>query len=60
MLSSAASLSIPSSASSDEDEPQDKKLENTSKPIIHESGRFEPVEMTAEQANLLEEASTTT
>jgi hypothetical protein len=59
MLSSATSFSTPSSASSDEDELQNKKLENTSKPIINESGRFEPVEMTAEQANLLEEASTT-
>lgn len=57
MVSSATSLSSPSS-SSDEDESQDKNLEITSKPIIHESGRFEPIEMTAEQANLLEEAST--
>lgn len=57
MVSSATSLSSPSS-SSDEDESQDKNLDNTSKPIIHESGRFEPIEMTAEQANLLEEAST--
>jgi hypothetical protein len=60
MLSSATSLSTPpSSSSSDEDEPQDQINENTTKPIIHESGRFEPVEMTAEQANLLEEASAT-
>ncbi len=59
MLSSATSLSTPSSSSSDEDELQEKTTDNTDKPIIHESGRFEPVEMTAEQANLLEEASAT-
>ncbi len=62
MLSSATSLSSPSS--SDEDEPQELTktitFENDKKPIIHESGHFEPVEMTAEQANLLEEASATT
>jgi hypothetical protein len=58
MLSSATSLESPS-LSSDEDELQEKKLKKTSKPIINESGRFEPVEMTAEQANLLEEASRT-
>ncbi|CAF3419524.1 unnamed protein product, partial [Rotaria sp. Silwood2] len=34
-------------------------IENSNPPIIQESGRFEPVEMTAEQATLLEEASTT-
>jgi hypothetical protein len=56
-LSSATSLSSPSS--SDDDEPRERKTKNDKKPIIHESGRFEPVEMTAEQANLLEEASTT-
>jgi hypothetical protein len=63
MLSSAASLSIPSSSSSssDEDEPHQQTVitvENSNQPVIHESGRFEPIEMTAEQANLLEEAST--
>jgi hypothetical protein len=61
MLSSATSLSTPSS-SSDEDEPQEQTIlttENDTKPVIHESGRFEPAEMTAEQANLLEEASAT-
>ncbi len=59
MLSSATSLSSPSSSSSDDDEPQDKANKNATKPVIHESGRFEPEEMTAEQANLLAEASTT-
>jgi len=63
MLSSATSLSTPSS-SSDEDEPKkEKKLtptttDNTKPPVINESGRFEPVEMTAEQATLLQEEST--
>jgi hypothetical protein len=59
MLSSATSLSSPSSSSSDDDEPQDKANKNATNPVIHESGRFEPEEMTAEQANLLAEASTT-
>jgi hypothetical protein len=61
MLSSATSLETPtsSSSSSDDDETHDKAIENTTTPVIHESGRFEPVEMTAEQANLLAEASTT-
>ncbi len=58
MLSSATSLSSPSS-SSDEDEPEEKAIEKTITPISHESGRFESAEMTAEQANLLEEASKT-
>ena len=62
MLSSATSLSTPSSSSASDDddgEPSGKEIENPTTPIIHESGRFEPVEMTAEQANLLEEASAT-
>ena len=56
MLSSATSLSGPSSSSSDDDEMQEKTV---STPIVDESGRFEPIEMTAEQTNLLEEASAT-
>ncbi|CAF1312819.1 unnamed protein product [Adineta steineri] len=65
MLSSATSLSSQSSSSSsDEDEIKEKTInttttDNSDKPIIHESGRFEPIEMTAEQANLLQEASIT-
>ncbi|CAF2858309.1 unnamed protein product [Rotaria sp. Silwood2] len=68
MVSSATSLSTPSSSSSsssssDEEEPHQEQtvlnIENSNPPIIQESGRFEPVEMTAEQATLLEEASTT-
>lgn len=66
MLSSATSLSTAtstsSSSSSDEDEPKEQpvtKIEGTNEPIIQESGRFETVEITTEQAILLEEASTT-
>ena len=59
MLSSATSLSSPSSSSSDDDEPQDKANKNAPTTFINESGRFEPVEMTAEQATLLAEASNT-
>lgn len=56
MLSSATSLSGPSLSSSDDDEMQEKTVTT---PIVDESGRFEPIEMTAEQTNLLEEASAT-
>ncbi|CAF4106950.1 unnamed protein product, partial [Rotaria sordida] len=68
MVSSATSLSTPpsspsSSSSSDEEETPQKQtvlnIENSNPPIIQESGRFEPVEITAEQATLLEEASKT-
>lgn len=53
MVSSATSLSTPSSSDDDDDE-------HLLPTRIYESGRFEPVEMTAEQADLLEEASSTT
>ncbi|CAF1134069.1 unnamed protein product [Rotaria sordida] len=68
MVSSATSLSTPpsspssSSSSDDEETPQKQtvlNIENSNPPIIQESGRFEPVEITAEQATLLEEASKT-
>ncbi|CAF3848944.1 unnamed protein product [Rotaria sp. Silwood1] len=71
MVSSATSLSTPPSlsstssspSSSDEEEPPQEQtvlnVENSNPPIIQESGRFETVEITAEQATLLEEASTT-
>ena len=60
MVSSATSLSSPS-LSSDDDEPHDQANSTTktsNQPVIYESGRFEPIEITAEQANLLQEAST--
>lgn len=63
MVSSATSLSTPSSSDDDDDddhEPIDSSNEHSLPTRIYESGRFEPVEMTAEQANLLEEASSTT
>ncbi|CAF2834418.1 unnamed protein product [Rotaria sp. Silwood2] len=60
MVSSATSLS--STSSNDENESKDQtiiKIENDKTSITYESGRFEPVKMTTEQANLLEEASRT-
>ena len=58
MVSSATSLTGSLSSSSDEDEHNDMPtIDVGQKPVIQESGHFEPVEMTAEQANLLEEAS---
>lgn len=51
VLSSPEMVSSATSLSSDEDE------SNEAKPVIDESGHFEPVQITAEQVDLLEEAS---
>ncbi|CAF3421801.1 unnamed protein product [Rotaria socialis] len=64
MISSVTSLSTASSSSSstDDNESQEKivkSIENSNETIINESGRFESVEMTSEQANLLEEVNKT-
>ncbi|CAF4002782.1 unnamed protein product, partial [Rotaria magnacalcarata] len=64
MISSVTSLSTASSSSSstDDNESQEKmvkNIENSNDTIVNESGRFESVEMTSEQANLLEEVNKT-
>lgn len=55
LLSSATSL-----ASSLNDQTESSTTDEHQKPVIQESGHFEPVEITAEQAHLLAEATTTT
>ena len=63
LLSSATSLMSSSSSSNDENDETPEQTppsnDDTPKPVIQESGHFEPVEITAAQANLLAEATTT-